>query len=149
MDLLTSTSPTLCSEGPAALPILELQQLFERCLGNLPLVDRLISGFQKSLAGSIAQIEAAEQAEDWRTLELIAHRLKGEAGNLGAAAIRELASQLESAAAARATGVTSLVGQLAAAAATFQSTAFTFDSLPRKTNDTLAALARLRRGALS
>ena len=149
MDLLTSTPPTLRSEGPAALPILELQQLFERCLGNLPLVDRLISGFQKSLVSSIAQIEAAEQAEDWRTLELTAHRLKGEAGNLGAAAIRELAGQLESAAAARATGSVSLVRQLAAAAATFQSTAFTFDSLPRKTNDTLAALARLRRGALS
>lgn len=149
MDLLTSTSPMLRSAEPSALPILELQQLFERCLGNLPLVDRLISGFQKSLASSISQIEAARQAEDWRTLELTAHRLKGEAGNLGAVAIRELASQLESAAGGHSADVAALVSDLAAAAATFQSTAFTFDSLPRKTNDTLAALARLRRGALS
>jgi len=144
VDLLTSTPSTLRS---AETPVLELQQLFERCLGNLPLVDRLISGFQKSLAEAVERIEAAQRGGEWRTLELAAHRLKGEAANLGAAALRDVAGRLESAAGSESPLVASLIQQLAAAAATFQATAFTFDSLPRTANDTLTALARLRKGA--
>lgn len=135
----TSSVPAV---GEGAL--LDLQQLFDRCLGNFPLIDRLICGFRQSLSGLLPQIVAAEQGGDLSTLERLAHRLKGEASNLGAVEISQSASRLEIAAGCNDFSTGDLVRQLEAAVERFQGSVFTFDSLPRPSSSVVDALARLR-----
>lgn len=130
--------------GPGEVAALDLQQLFDRCLGHFPLIDRLITGFRQSLAALLPQISTAEETGDLAALERLAHRLKGEAANLGATEISLCAARLEAAASGPISDLEAHVGELVAASKRFQASVFTFDSLPRPSSSAIDALARLR-----
>ncbi|SFI29915.1 Hpt domain-containing protein [Planctomicrobium piriforme] len=80
-----------------AEPSLDLPQLLARCLGNLALANRLIQALQGSVTQLQQQLQQAVANSDLAQTALLAHRLRGEAANLGAARIRDAAAQLESA----------------------------------------------------
>jgi HPt (histidine-containing phosphotransfer) domain-containing protein len=64
-------------------------------MGNLELADRLLARFKQGLAESAARFEDAVDAEDLAQLEKLAHRLRGEASNVSALWIADLATELE------------------------------------------------------
>ena len=72
-----------------------LQELVDRCLGNLGLADRILSRFSDGLPDHLAELERLAATQDLAAMALRAHRLKGEAANVGCQPIHHLASQLE------------------------------------------------------
>ena len=52
-------------------------------------------GFARDNAATSALVEAAAAREDWQTLQQLAHRLNGSAGNIGATALKDAAQALE------------------------------------------------------
>jgi Amt family ammonium transporter len=72
--------------------------LFERCLGNVELMSRLLGSFEREVGADVARLEAAFAASDEARIADVAHSLKGAAANLSANTLSELAEQLEHAA---------------------------------------------------
>lgn len=73
----------------------DLPQLLDRCLGNMRLVDKLISGFRRSLATNVPTLRGLAEAGDMPGVALLAHRLKGEAANVAAPDVRHWAARIE------------------------------------------------------
>ena len=92
---MRSSEPTLKDES---VPMIELQKLVDRCLGELDLVDKLINRFKGSLQDSSEKLQQAMDLRDFVELAQGAHRLRGEAANLNATRITKLALKLETAA---------------------------------------------------
>jgi HPt (histidine-containing phosphotransfer) domain-containing protein len=93
-----ATAANFLGTAEATGPWLDLQQLVDRCLGNLELVDSLLGSFADRLDGSADRLQQAVAQGDLPLAARLAHRLKGEAGNLGALRLLDLASGLEAAA---------------------------------------------------
>lgn len=74
---------------------IDRDQLLGRCMGNLELADRLIGRFGERLEETIRELEAGAARRDLTKLETVAHRLKGEAGNMGVDRLSKLASRTE------------------------------------------------------
>jgi HPt (histidine-containing phosphotransfer) domain-containing protein len=65
-------------------PIMDLEMLKARCLGNLDLVDRVLKKFATQLDSDLEELEQALEAGDARTLASVAHRIKGMSANVEA-----------------------------------------------------------------
>ncbi|AFY85195.1 response regulator [Oscillatoria acuminata] len=63
--------------------------------GKLELQERLLRAFVDSLRGDIEGMRSACDRQDWNTVELKAHRIKGASLNMGARAIGAISSQIE------------------------------------------------------
>lgn len=73
----------------------------------------LIPRFQQRTAAELARLQAALAAGDWRSIEQMAHKLKGSAGSYGFHHLGNLAGRLETAAkAAEPSVATALVAAL-------------------------------------
>jgi HPt (histidine-containing phosphotransfer) domain-containing protein len=70
-------------------------ELAERCLGQLDLVERILAKFQTHFEGDLTEMEAALAAEDATTVHRLAHRLKGSSANVAAPRLREKAEGIE------------------------------------------------------
>ena len=105
--------------SPAAGPI-DWQALVRRYSGRQAFIRQLLDTVMASLAGAPAQLRAAAQAGDHGAIAFVAHNLKGAAGTIEAAALRELAGRVERAARHPAAGAAAELavqaGQLADAA---------------------------------
>ena len=66
-------------------------------LRELKLLGRLYSAFLAALPGLLASLQAAVAAADRQALRLLAHRLRGSAGQLGATALSRAFGALEDA----------------------------------------------------
>lgn len=96
--LLSAPRPAQTAQQPVAAPAarwINIQQLVGRCMGNLELADRLIWRFCERLSSTVGEIEAAAAEADLAKLHAVAHRLKGEAGNMGAESLSRLAGRTE------------------------------------------------------
>ncbi|WP_164100843.1 Hpt domain-containing protein [Candidatus Laterigemmans baculatus] len=82
-------------ETDACDALLNSNSLVERCMGNLDLVQRLLSRFADSGRQDCEHLEAALRAGDLRTLASVAHRLKGNSATIGAERMARLASRIE------------------------------------------------------
>lgn len=71
------------------------QTLVERCMGNLDLVQRLLSRYADAGRQDCEQLEAALRAGDLTTLAFVAHRLKGSSVTIGFNRMASLASRIE------------------------------------------------------
>lgn len=78
---------------------LSRSELLERCLGNVELAERILLRFRVGLEESLLQLQALVAAADLTGVSRRAHRLRGEAANVGAQRISEQASWLEQVAA--------------------------------------------------
>ena len=67
----------------------------ERVMSNHTLYRQLLVSFYHDHQHDAEQLESAIQRNDWQTTRLIAHTLKGVAGNLGVEAVQKLAAVLE------------------------------------------------------
>jgi HPt (histidine-containing phosphotransfer) domain-containing protein len=109
---------------------IDLQQLVDRCLGNLELADRLIARFRERVAETRESLQQALNREETGTIGQLAHRLKGESANLGSGTLARLASELECAAAENRTqDVRVITEQLLRACQQFSENVFTFREL--------------------
>ncbi len=74
---------------------LDWDRLHEISRGKLELQERLLRAFVDSLRGDIEAIRSACDRQDWSTVELKAHRIKGASLNMGARAIGAISRQIE------------------------------------------------------
>jgi HPt (histidine-containing phosphotransfer) domain-containing protein len=80
------------SPGNSAFHHEELQQ---RCLNNLALVQRVVEAFLASGADTVEEIAQLAATKQWESLALAAHRLKGSGDNVAAPRLRHLAAEIE------------------------------------------------------
>jgi HPt (histidine-containing phosphotransfer) domain-containing protein len=66
------------------VPVIDLDALKARCLGNLALVQRVLEKFTRQLDADLSEIERALSACDLPTIALVAHRIKGMSANVEA-----------------------------------------------------------------
>ena len=87
---------TLNKREPKALaPIFDRTQLEDSCMGDTRLRRALAQAFLDDVRPALGRLEAAIAAEDTRTVEFDAHRLKGLCGVVGAARCAGLLGVLE------------------------------------------------------
>jgi HPt (histidine-containing phosphotransfer) domain-containing protein len=77
------------------MPVFDLQELLNRCLGNLDFAERILTKFQSRSGDDIEEIERAIAAEDVDAVAAIAHRLKGASATAAANGICSRASEIE------------------------------------------------------
>lgn len=65
-------------------PVIDLEGLKARCLGNLNLVERVLAKFESQLDSDLAALEQAVLAGDTDSAALVAHRIKGMSANVEA-----------------------------------------------------------------
>lgn len=74
---------------------LDLDELVDRCMGNLEFVDRVLTKFQQRFGENLDELERALAQKDTERVVLIAHRLKGESASVAAGALRDRAGEIE------------------------------------------------------
>jgi HPt (histidine-containing phosphotransfer) domain-containing protein len=75
--------------------VLALQELVDRCMGNLGLVQRVLARFESTADSDLAELERAILDQDSRTAATVAHRLKGASANVAAERLRQGAACVE------------------------------------------------------
>lgn len=78
--------------------LIDLDELLERCLGNVELVQRVLQKFAERAPAELQRLQQALDENDLPTVARAAHLIKGIAGNLAAHRLHDLAAQLEEAA---------------------------------------------------
>jgi HPt (histidine-containing phosphotransfer) domain-containing protein len=77
---------------------IDIQELVDRCMGNLELAQRVFAKLQSQFKDDLIDLELALAAKDSKLMACIAHRLKGAASNVAAHNLyRSVASLEESA----------------------------------------------------
>jgi len=74
---------------------LDLDELVDRCMGNLEFVDRVLTKFQQRFGEHLDELEQAVAQDDAERVALLAHRLKGESASVAAGALRDRAGEIE------------------------------------------------------
>lgn len=78
--------------------VLNLNELTERCMGNLEFAERVLARFQQLLDVDLQAVTQAASVEDFGQVAQIAHRIKGAAANVAARALVKVAAELEASA---------------------------------------------------
>ncbi len=73
----------------------EFDELFDRCMGNLEFMERVLSKFQQRFGENLEQLEKALDAQDREEIVRVAHRLKGESANVAAGGLHNRAAEIE------------------------------------------------------
>ena len=73
----------------------ELDELVERCMGNLAFVERILAKFQQRFGETVEELENAVDAHDPERIVRAAHRLKGESANVAARGLQDRAGEIE------------------------------------------------------
>ena len=73
-------------------------ELLRRCMGNLQLLDRVLSTFQQTFNVDLEQLQQDLKHEDLGAFAKRAHKIKGASGNAGAYRVQHAAAELETAA---------------------------------------------------
>jgi len=76
-------------------PPFAVNELLERCMGNAAVATLLLDKFEQQLAADVEAIQESLAAGDTGQLAQTAHALKGAAGALAAATLRDLAARIE------------------------------------------------------
>lgn len=90
---LTQTSESRPSTGQ--LPVLDVQQLLDRCLGSLELAERCLVRFLQKLPEEVECLRQYFECGDDGALAQAAHRLKGSAATVAAVSLSRAAAALE------------------------------------------------------
>ena len=81
----------------ASTPAFDLSQMQQRFRGNTNLISRVLNGFARDFVEAPSHLQEYLSQSRWQDLAMLAHTLKGSLGYLGAPALMEQASQIESA----------------------------------------------------
>lgn len=109
-----SKQDVLSSGGaPAELPVLDLEQLLDRCMGHVDFAERLLTKFESRVPAAVEQIVQGAAAGDGAGVARVAHQLKGAAANVAAGRLHRVVSDIEEASLTDALGeIESLVRDL-------------------------------------
>jgi signal transduction histidine kinase/CheY-like chemotaxis protein/HPt (histidine-containing phosphotransfer) domain-containing protein len=108
----TDSEPKLDSPlEEQAIPVFARDELLERLGGREDMIARFIEMFLKNVTGYMDSLQAAVEQNEGEQMRIMAHTIKGAAGNISAKCIRETAASLEALA---------REGDLGAAATLFQ-----------------------------
>ncbi len=115
--------PPVPGPAPNSTPVeiasaFDVLDFVERLMGNEDLAHRIVRGFVDDMPRQIALLAQAVNDSDASRLRLVAHSIKGVAGNVGGIEIEQIARNLEH---------TGLAGDLAAAAAELPKLAASFE----------------------
>ncbi len=88
-------APALAAPAPLHLPGIDLKSALPRFAGNVERFAELFARFAESQAHTFAELREQLDAGDRGAAGLLAHRLRGVAGNMGALDAAEAAHQLE------------------------------------------------------
>jgi len=75
--------------------VMDLQGLYERCMGNLDLMERVLDKFERRLPEELAELERALERGDATMVAQLAHRIKGSTSNVSAAGLQQAAKEIE------------------------------------------------------
>ena len=76
-------------------PPLDVEQLLDRCMGNVEFVERVLTKFHERFSDDLEQLERDVQAGAGESVAALAHRLKGSAANVAAPELHRITAQLE------------------------------------------------------
>lgn len=76
---------------------LDLEQLVNRCMGRLDLVERLLASFEVRFPNELSQIEQSIDAGDVDHLVRLVHQLKGASANVSARGLYSILVNMEEA----------------------------------------------------
>jgi PAS domain S-box-containing protein len=82
-------------ELPPALPGIQIGEALEKLSIDPASFRRILLGFARDNADILDHLDAALAHQDWPSLQQLAHRLNGSAGNIGATALKDAAQALE------------------------------------------------------
>ncbi|MCC6123989.1 MAG: Hpt domain-containing protein [Pirellulales bacterium] len=82
---------------PGSSPI-DLQELLNRCMGNLDLAQRVLSKLQSQFEADLVELERALAEKNGKLAASVAHRLNGAASNIAAHDLQRCAAQIENSA---------------------------------------------------
>ena len=100
---------------------IDVEQLLERCLGNIDFAQRIITKFQSSFDKEIQELEQCVKQRDSDRAAMTAHRMKGASANVAADSLRGAVEKIEfHARAGRLDEVPSCLQELRAAWGCFQ-----------------------------
>ena len=88
-------APTLLERAVLQIPGLDVGQGLRRVIGSIPLYLSLLRKFVSGQRDVPDQILQALDQRDWEQAEILAHTLKGVAGNIGATGLQQLATELD------------------------------------------------------
>jgi HPt (histidine-containing phosphotransfer) domain-containing protein len=74
---------------------LDLQELLDRCLGNLEFAQRVLAKFEARFGDDLRQLERDQEAEAAEAIARVAHRLKGSAANVAAKDLERISARIE------------------------------------------------------
>ena len=80
--------------APGDRPI-HLEDLVERCMGNLDLAIRLLDQSQTHLGQDLTMLRQCDAADNQNEVTRLAHRLKGAAATLGAYELSDVFARIE------------------------------------------------------
>lgn len=84
------------SDSAAKAPAIDLMALLGRCLGNMKMVERVLTAFRETGSADLEQLLAAFEAMNFSAMAEIAHRFKGSSSNVSAITLNELSKRVES-----------------------------------------------------
>jgi HPt (histidine-containing phosphotransfer) domain-containing protein len=123
LELIREDVATVAAKEPSGAWI-ERDEVLDRCLGNAELARRVVGRFRDRLTDACRDLQNLAVAGDLTAVASRAHRLKGEAANVGCPRIAVLASDVEEFAQERLhDGLLLAVDLLAATCREFQSQA--------------------------
>ena len=74
---------------------IDFDSLLRRCVGNSSIMEKILGKFQDKIQEDLDKISESVKKSDVDQIALLAHALKGAAGNLSAESLREIAAELE------------------------------------------------------
>ncbi len=86
---------TLTAETSRSTQVLNMQQLLDRCMGNLELAERCLVRFEQKLQADVDSVQQCVDSDDRAELVQVAHRVKGSAATVAAEGLAETAAALE------------------------------------------------------
>jgi HPt (histidine-containing phosphotransfer) domain-containing protein len=89
---------TAIRHSTASSSPINLDELSNRCLGRVDLLEKLLASFDDYLAPQVDELVRAVEAQNHSAIKSLAHRLKGAALTVAARDLSRSAEELESAA---------------------------------------------------
>ncbi len=94
-------------------PLIDAEELLGRCMGNLPLMQRLLNNFVKHLGSDLASLKLAVEHTNLTEVARLAHKVKGTALSVSALGLARAAEILESSVAkVEVTGLSEIVSRM-------------------------------------
>ena len=97
-DAYDARNAVIVCQPPAERPpseLLNLEELRNRCMGNIQFVQRVLKKFQQRIPEELAELEKALELSDTEQIARIAHRVKGTSASVSANGLKQAATEIE------------------------------------------------------